>query len=94
MVSKITLIEPHFDGAQFGPASMPGDEAERPESAATEVPIESEEPTGSSRSRWLLAAGLVTVVAVLAAVASRRRSGEEADDGDAEAEDADEIVIE
>ena len=22
MVSKITILEPHFDGAQFGPASM------------------------------------------------------------------------
>jgi hypothetical protein len=26
MVSKITIFEPHFDGAQFGPASLPTDE--------------------------------------------------------------------
>lgn len=25
MVSKITLLEPHFDGAQFGPKSIDGD---------------------------------------------------------------------
>lgn len=26
MVSKITIFEPHFDGAQFGPASLESDE--------------------------------------------------------------------
>jgi hypothetical protein len=26
MVSKITFFEPHFDGAQFGPATRPSDE--------------------------------------------------------------------
>lgn len=37
MVSKITLFEPHFDGAQFGPASL-------------DAPIASagDEPTGES----------------------------------------------
>ncbi len=65
MVSKITILEPHFDGAQFGPASL--GEAEPDE----EEEVEAE---GGSRARPLVAIG-VLVLGVLAAVAARRRLG-------------------
>lgn len=39
MVSKITLFEPHFDGAQFGPASIAG-----PQSSASSTASETDDP--------------------------------------------------
>lgn len=42
MVSKITIFEPHFDGAQFGPASLSSNEPTVESDAAdADVAIES-----------------------------------------------------
>ena len=83
MVSKITLIEPHFDGAQFGPSSI-----ETPEAPANRGsnPIESEDssdsPTKSRRIKFLQGATVfvvmfVTLYTVLRWVLSRENQQEQ-----------------
>ena len=74
MVEKITFFEPHFDGAQFGPASMTRED--EPESAA---PVEHAEPAaGRSRAVPLLVAGGLTLGLVLGLLGLRRvRRGED-----------------
>lgn len=72
MVSKITILEPHFDGAQFGPASIPGDQPNG-DNQSTEnrtdidrrVPVaeDTTADTGDSKSRLTMALqGLVVFV--------------------------------
>lgn len=70
MVSKITIFEPHFDGAQFGPASVGND---HPEETTVE---EAEETRGRSRGRTILGLGFVSLALLAGVVAARRiRSG-------------------
>lgn len=99
MVSKITLFEPHFDGAQIGPASLGTDtplDLELGESAS-EDHSHGSEPSSSSR---LPSARLFIGVAGLAAgmvaglLAWRRfRSGSKTET-DETAESTDEPMIE
>lgn len=60
MVSKITIFEPHFDGAQFGPASLPTDEptvgSEAPDA---DVAVESKSRGRSLGGSVLVIGGIV-----------------------------------
>lgn len=76
MVSKITVFEPHFDGAQFGPTSVEGltDSGSDTDETSADEPDES-----SSRPRTFLKGATVFVVmfVVLWVVFSRLTSTEE-----------------
>jgi len=80
MVSKITLLEPHFEGAQFGPATVdiptPGGESDETE----ESDAEGEE--SESRLVTVLQGATVFLVlfAVLWTILSRVAGGEEEED--------------
>jgi hypothetical protein len=88
MVQKITLFEPHFDGAQFGPSVMGGegeDIEELVEDAAESTDIEvsgdiEESASGGSRLRrvftFVVMAGIATAVGRMA---FRRFGGDESD---------------
>jgi len=69
MVDKITIFEPHFDGAQFGPTI--GAEHDEPVEATEEMAEEESPSSGGSRRRLLLA-GLFFVV-IAAAIALRQK---------------------
>jgi len=70
MVTKITLFEPHFDGAQFGPASIPGgDPGDENDSADREDANQSESRSGG---RPIKLAGLAILVALIAGIVARR----------------------
>ena len=81
MVSKITLFEPHFDGAQFGPTALPAGD----DSGGSDETSESHESATStddeSKSRLkTVAQGVTTFVimfAVLYAVFRFALSGDE-----------------
>jgi hypothetical protein len=65
MVSKVTIFEPHFDGAQFGPASIPGEMVD----VDSPGPITGEEerekgPRGVSPRSAVLVGGLVLGILV------------------------------
>ena len=93
MVSKITIFEPHFDGAQFGPTSIVGDESspETTGSATADPDVE-----GSRRGSRLLAmvalGGLATVLFVGVMALRRRRSTDSMQD--VEAVDVEERPVE
>lgn len=77
MVSKITIFEPHFDGAQFGPASMGvgGDNIEEHAEDLIEANAEDlidERSPRRSRGRRILGAGVVSAVLLAAVVGARR----------------------
>lgn len=72
MVSKLTIFEPHFDGAQFGPASIESDVAE-PTEMSPDTSAETSDQDGGSRGRSLLIAGLITT-AIVVAVAMKRKA--------------------
>jgi hypothetical protein len=76
MVSKITLFEPHIEGAQFGPASLHGPDADATDPAETTIGsgTETAGPSKSRLSRARKALLVVPVVAVIlgGAVAWRR----------------------
>jgi len=77
MVSKITVFEPHFDGAQFGPASIEtGKEENR---GAADSPADG--PRSKSRFVMVLQGATVFVVlfVTLWIVLSRLLSDDEAD---------------
>ncbi|MFB6104555.1 MAG: hypothetical protein ABEJ57_05640 [Halobacteriaceae archaeon] len=61
-MEKLTLFELHFDGAQFGPTTMGGED--------TASPAEPESEAGSSRRLGLVAASIIVAV-VATAVAKR-----------------------
>lgn len=79
MVEKITLFEPHFDGATFGPGTS------SPESTADETVVEEAiasggDVTGSSGGRGRKILGLVVasvVVSIVASTIARRLAGDE-----------------
>ncbi len=58
MVDRITILEPHFDGAQFGPRSIGNGTAE------------SSERNAGSRGRMII--GIVLLLLVIAVLAARR----------------------
>jgi hypothetical protein len=77
MVSKITVFEPHFDGAQFGPASLPGTEA-GVQSAAPDAEMPSEsEASGRSVGRPLVLIAAIVAGLFLGLRAVRRRMASE-----------------
>lgn len=82
MVTKITLFEPHFDGAQFGPTSLPDDllpgataTDEDASAESTGETAEIESGTGFGRMRLLAAVGAMTVGVLVGAFAVRRLRG-------------------
>lgn len=74
MVSKITIFEPHFDGAQFGPASMAGDESDvgPDEQSSANVDHGPEDPS-KSRFVTLLQGAIVFVVLFVAMYVTLQR---------------------
>lgn len=94
MVSKITIFEPHFDGAQFGPATLQTDSDE--EGAETSPAHADDEAAGVNPAYLVLGSVLLAVfAAIVARAASRRRAEAPSTDADApEHETADEIPIE
>lgn len=64
MVLRITILEPHFEGAQLGPASLGGDSDEEPA------------PSGRGGGRMLLAGLLLLGVVAGAARMRAMRSTE------------------
>ena len=74
MVSKITLIEPHFDGAQFGP-TVTGDEP-----SGGQEPSQEADSGDESKSRlvtFLQGAAVFVVMFAVLYVALRRATGSE-----------------
>ena len=65
MVSKITLLEPHFDGAQFGPATV---DIPTPGGEESDETAESDAEGDESTSRLVTVLQGATVFAVLFAV--------------------------
>lgn len=86
MVSKITIFEPHFHDAQFGPTVHQTD-TEDPEAVATGEQAD-EESTGRSRLAPVLVLAIVAVAGI--AIARRLRGGE----AEFDAEAATEIEVE
>lgn len=96
MVDKITIFEPHFDGAQFGPASIPGDvlpggehdaDDEPAELPAIEADVEAEdvELDAAESGGKRISVGPLAVLAVAlvgGALLARRRLGRRAADVD------------
>jgi hypothetical protein len=79
MVQKITLFEPHFDGATFGPGTSSSDEPT--EESMAEEPIAADADvteSGGGRGRKIL--GLVVasvVVSVAVSAIARRLAGDD-----------------
>ena len=90
MVSKITIFETHFDGAQFGPTTVGSEESAS--AAATPTAGErSDQAAGRSRTRSVLAVGGLLLVAVLGVVAARRIREKDQDRSSTDDRPADEI---
>lgn len=93
MVSKITIFEPHFDGAQFGPASLPGDDP-AVESAVPDAGVNTEsETSGSSVGRPLLLIGAMAAGLFLGLRVVRRRMASESDPVEIEEREAEEPLL-
>ena len=90
MVSKITIFEPHFDGAQFGPASI-GSDAPDGQEVDPEAEQLTTQSTGPSRLRLLLGAGGLSFGLLLGFLTARRLRTEpmEAIDFEDQPEDGD-----
>lgn len=66
MVSKLTLLEPHFDGAQFGPKSIDTDQfGEREGTKGANPREDAEAPGGTS---WLRTVGQGVIGFVLVGI--------------------------
>jgi hypothetical protein len=93
MVSKITIFEPHFEGAQFGPASLPGHEP-AVASAAPDADVTAETEVGAqSVRRPLLLIGAMAAAFLLGLRAIRRRMARETDAVEIEERDTDEATL-
>lgn len=89
MVSKITIFEPHFDGAQFGPASLPGDDAAA-ESPVRDAGVASDsETSGRSVGRRLFLVGALAAGLFLGLRAVRRQMGRETEPVEIEKQESD-----
>jgi hypothetical protein len=93
MVSKITIFEPHFDDAQFGPSVMDSETA----SESTEPDVRTGDAEGSrgpsaGRTVFVLGAVAAGLLAGLAAVRRARRADPES--VEIEERTADEIAAE
>lgn len=64
MVSKITIFEPHFDNAQFGPASSGSKRAEHHAEQDSDEGGNGTEQAGSDRGRSFVRPVIAVVVAV------------------------------
>lgn len=102
MVTKITLFEPHFDGAQFGPTSLPDDilpgDTATDEDESADPQSETESGTGLGRMRLLAAVGALTAGLLAGAFAVRRLRGrgtpeEDTADTDIETESEEELAV-
>lgn len=74
MVTKITIFEPHFDGAQFGPASL--GEQDRGDTAESTAETHTDSHDAGERSRIrsvLLLGGVVAAVLIGSTILRRRR---------------------
>jgi len=69
MVQKITIFEPHIDGAQFGPSTL-GTDAE-----TFDEESEMSDESGSSMVPKLAFLGFLTAVAAAGVLFYRRRNG-------------------
>jgi hypothetical protein len=76
MVSKITIFEPHFDGAQFGPASISGEKSEL--DSAEPVTDEEEGRRGFSPPPTLVIAGIAVGI-LIGVKALRSRATDESE---------------
>lgn len=66
MVAKITILEPHFDGAQFGPASIEGPMAEWGDETNSKTTTDADaDETAGSKSRLTTLLRRVTVIVLL-----------------------------
>lgn len=72
MVSKITLFEPHFDGAQFGPKTIDGAFDRASEESATEAQATDSSPRRFPTRRVALGVVPLFVALIGGAVALRR----------------------
>ena len=86
MVAKITIFEPHLEGAQFGPRSIGFDETATDESDIDTGESDRDSDDGSSRRPplALFVVGLVVLV-VAGALAVRKMRGDDTDGAAAEA---------
>lgn len=62
MVQKITLLEPHFEGAQFGPSSFESDAPDALTGIDTEKSDTGDESSGSTSRATMLVQGLIGFV--------------------------------
>ena len=62
MVERITIFEPHIEGAQFGPTTLPFGENDRDESGSTDG---AETEAGASKSHLLMLVQGLTVFVVM-----------------------------
>ncbi|MFT4930794.1 MAG: hypothetical protein ACI91T_000667 [Natronomonas sp.] len=79
MVEKITLFEPHFDGATFGPANSSA-ESTTDETVVEEAIDTDRDVTGSNGGRGRKIIGLVVasvVVSVVVSTIARRLAGDD-----------------
>lgn len=93
MVSKITIFEPHFDGAQFGPASFEGGESpvEATESDA-DVPVP--EAARKRRRAWPVFAVAGLAVGLFVGMRALQRIRNADANADLEAVEIDEHPVE
>lgn len=97
MVTKITVFEPHFDGAQFGPASIgPEVDAREPDTSVANERVEDESENGSTgpRRTVVVLAAALSLLAVVGALAARRMMGSPSDEESRTVSTADEIPVE
>jgi hypothetical protein len=59
MVSKITLLEPHFDGAQFGPKTIDGEAFSDAEESDREKSRDDAEESGAKSRMTMVIQGLI-----------------------------------
>ncbi|MFB6073547.1 MAG: hypothetical protein ABEJ89_00885 [Haloarculaceae archaeon] len=81
MVQKVTIFEPHFDGASFGPTF--GESETTDEAVDEEAVVEAEaESGGFPLGRVVLMLGVSAVATVVARRLARRFGGEASEDED------------
>lgn len=76
MPRKITIFEPHFHDAQFGPTVNQGPDAETEESTTTTdvTDVETESTGGFGKMKFLALAG---IVAIIGGIVYKKFSGED-----------------
>lgn len=90
MVSKITIFEPHFDGAQFGPTSIESGESMDDAEAASE---DAEDAQGRSLLRIAALFGAIIVGLVVGLRMIRRTEVMDTESVEIEEHAADEMAM-